>query len=47
LWYLEDFKFPVNSVEKISSEAISKEYISKMLNIAVKLVANDLSGGQV
>ena len=37
----------VNSVEKISSETISKEYISKMLNIAVQLVANDLSGGQV
>jgi hypothetical protein len=37
----------VNSVEKTSSETISKECITKMLNIAVKLVTNDLSGGQV
>jgi hypothetical protein len=37
----------VNSVEKTSSETINKECITKMLNIAVKLVANDLFGGQV
>jgi hypothetical protein len=37
----------VNSVEKTPSETISKGCITKMLNIAVKLVTNDLSGGQV
>ena len=37
----------VNSEEKTPSETISKGCITKMLNIAVKLVTNDLSGGHV